>query len=140
VRTRKRVIVPLSTEELAQFWASFRTVRDLAIVGLMLLDGLRSCEVLALDREDLLLSESRMRVHGKRNKLRWLPPAAETIQLLEHYLRMERPSNCCSPLFVVLKGARSRKPHDGCSQGSAAPSSHGVGDRVIFMECSFRGL
>jgi len=104
VRTPKRVIVPLSNEEVAQFWTSFRTARDLAIVGLMLLDGLRSCEVLALDREDLLLSESQMRVHGKGSKLRWLPLAAETIQLLDHYLHWERPSNCGSPLFVVLKG------------------------------------
>jgi integrase/recombinase XerD len=104
VRTPKRVIVPLSTEEVAQFWASFRTSRDLAIVGLMLLDGLRSCEVLALNRDDLLLSESQMRVCGKGNRLRWLPLAAETIQLLDHYLHLERPSNCASPLFVVLKG------------------------------------
>jgi len=104
VRAPKRVIVPLSNEEVAQFWTSFHTARDLAIVGLMLLDGLRSCEVLALDREDLLLSESQMRVHGKRSKLRWLPLAAETIQLLDHYLRLERPANCGSPLFVVLKG------------------------------------
>jgi integrase/recombinase XerD len=104
VRMPKRVIVPLSAEEVAQFWASFRTARDLGIVGLMLLDGLRSCEVLALNRNDLLLSESQMRVCGKGNKLRWLPLAPETIQLLEHYLRLERPSNCGSPLFVVLKG------------------------------------
>jgi site-specific recombinase XerD len=107
VRTPKRAIVPLSAEEVAHFWASFRTSRDLAIVGLMLLDGLRSCEVLALSRDDLLLSESQMRVPGKGNKPRWLPLASETIQLLDHYLRLERPSNCGSPLFVVLKG-RSR--------------------------------
>ena len=104
VRTPKRVIVPLSAEEVAHFWASFRTSRDLAIVGLMLLDGLRSCEVLALNRDDLLLSESQLRVCGKGNKLRWLPLAPETIQLLNHYLLLERPSNCGSPLFVVLKG------------------------------------
>src|SRR5262249_40943783 len=48
VRTPKRVIVPLSVDEVARFWASFRTSGDLAIVGLMLLDGLRSCAVLAL--------------------------------------------------------------------------------------------
>jgi hypothetical protein len=30
VRTPKRVIIPLSAEEVAQFWASFRTSRDLA--------------------------------------------------------------------------------------------------------------
>ncbi len=86
VRTPKRVIVPLSAEEVAHFWSSFRTSRDLAIVGLMLLDGLRSCEVLALNRDDLLRSESQMRVCGKGNKLRWLPLAPETIQLLNHYL------------------------------------------------------
>jgi integrase/recombinase XerD len=104
VRTPKRVIVPLSEEEVAHFWASFRTSRDLAIVGLMLLDGLRSCEVLSLNREDLLRSESQLRVCGKGNKLRWLPLAPETIQLLDHYLLLERPANCGSPLFVILKG------------------------------------
>jgi len=44
VKTPKRVIVSLSVDEVARFWSSFRTSRDLAIVGLMLLHGLRSCE------------------------------------------------------------------------------------------------
>jgi integrase/recombinase XerD len=104
VKTPKRVVVPLSVDEVAGFWASFHASRDLAIVGLMLFNGLRSCEVLALNREDLLPSESQLRVRGKGNKLRWLPLAPETIQLLDHYLRLERPPNCGSPLFVVLKG------------------------------------
>jgi len=34
VRTPKRVILPLSEEEVEQFWTSFRTSRDLAIVVL----------------------------------------------------------------------------------------------------------
>jgi integrase len=51
VRTSKRNIVPLSIDEVARFWSSFRTSRDLAIVGLMLLQGLRSQEVLDLNRE-----------------------------------------------------------------------------------------
>ena len=41
VRTPKRTITPLSVDEVARFWSSFRTSRDLAIVGLMLLQGLR---------------------------------------------------------------------------------------------------
>jgi integrase/recombinase XerD len=110
VRTPKRVVVPLSVDEVAKFWASFNTSRDLAIVGLMLFDGLRSCEVIALDCEDVLLAESQMRVRGKGNKVRWLPLAPEIIQLLDHYLRLERPTNCGSPLFVGLKGrARGRR-------------------------------
>jgi integrase/recombinase XerD len=70
----------------------------------MLLQGLRSVEVLTLNRDDLLLSEGQMRVRGKGNKLRFVPLAPETIQLLDHYLRLERPDPCTAALFVSLKG------------------------------------
>ncbi len=104
VKTPKRAIVPLSIEEVSRFWSSFRTSRDLAIVGVMLLQGLRSVEVLTLNRDDLLLSEGQLRVRGKGNKLRFVPLAPETIQLLDHYLRLERPDPCTAALFVSLKG------------------------------------
>lgn len=73
VKAPKRVILPLSVDEVARFWSSFRTSRDLAIVGLMLLQGLRSKEVLSLNRDDLLLAESQIRVRGKGSKVRFLP-------------------------------------------------------------------
>jgi integrase len=104
VKVPKRNIVPLSVNEVARFWSSFRNARDLAIVGLMLLHGLRSAEVLALNCDDVLLPEAQVRVRGKGNKLRFLPLAPETIQLLDHYLQLERPNLCGTPLFVVLKG------------------------------------
>src|SRR6516165_7377630 len=104
VRTPKRVIVPLSNQEVARFWAGFRTSRDLAMVGLMLFDGLRSGEVRTLNRDDVLLSEAQLRVHGKGGKPRCLPLAPEILQLLDHYLLLERPSHCGAPLFVNLKG------------------------------------
>ena len=75
VKTPKRVIVPLSVEEVARFWSSFRTSRDLAIVGLMLLHGLRSCEVLALNLEDVQLPDAQIRVQGKGKRIRVLPLA-----------------------------------------------------------------
>jgi site-specific recombinase XerD len=75
VKTPKRTIVPLSVDEVARFWSSFRNSRDLAIVGLMLLQGLRSQEVLDLNRDDLLLSEAQIRVRGKGSKTRFLPLA-----------------------------------------------------------------
>ena len=114
VRTPKRAIVPLSVDEVARFWASFRNSRDLAIVGLMLLQGLRSQEVLDLNQDDLLLPEAQIRVRGKGNKTRFLPLAPEAAQLLDHYLRLERPLNCGVPLFVSLKG-----PARGARMGSA---------------------
>ena len=93
VKTPKRTIVPLSVDEVARFWSSFRNSRDLAIVGLMLLQGLRSQEVLDLNRDDLLLPEAQIRVRGKGNKTRFLPLAPEATQLLDHYLRLERPAD-----------------------------------------------
>jgi integrase len=104
VRVPKRNLVPLSVEEVARFWSSFRTARDLAIVSLMLLQGLRSAEVLGLNEDDLLLSEAQLRVRGKGNKLRFLPLAPETVQLLDHYRRLERPHPGPAALFVSLKG------------------------------------
>ena len=100
----KRIVMPLSVDEVARFWSSFRTSRDLAIVGLMLLQGLRSNEVISLNCDDVLLSQSEMRVRGKGNKIRFLPLASDTIRLLDHYLRLERPEQCGPALFVSLKG------------------------------------
>ena len=104
VKEPKRIPTPLSVDQVAQFWSGFRTARDMAIVGLMLLQGLRSKEVIALDCEDVQLAESRICVHGKGNKVRLLPLASETIRLLDHYLRLERPDACGPALFVLLKG------------------------------------
>ena len=108
VKEEKRTVVPLSVEEVARFWASFRTSRDLAIVGLMLLQGLRSREVLALNREDVSLPEAQIRVHGKGDKTRFLPLAPEAVQLLDHYLRLERPDVATPPLFRFSQRPRPR--------------------------------
>jgi site-specific recombinase XerD len=43
-------------------------------------------------------------VRGKGSKTRFLPLAPEATQLLDHYLRLERPTNSSSALFVSLKG------------------------------------
>jgi site-specific recombinase XerD len=70
----------------------------------MLLEGLRSAEVLGLNEDDVLLAEAQLRVRGKGNKVRFLPLAPETVQLLDHYRRLERPNPCTAALFVSLKG------------------------------------
>jgi integrase/recombinase XerD len=110
LRQSHRVVVPLSAEEVAQFWNSFRTFRDLALVALMLLDGLRSCEVLDLRVEDLRLSEAQILVLGKGNKKRLLPLPSETIQAFQNYLRIERPLTNSPALFVSLKGPQRGRP------------------------------
>ena len=104
VKEPKRIPTPLSVDQVAKFWSGFRTSRDMAIVGLMLLQGMRSHEVIALNLDDVQLAESRICVHGKGNKIRLLPLASETVLLLDHYLRLERPAGCGPALFVSLKG------------------------------------
>ena len=106
----RRVIQPLSAEQVAQFWASFRTFRDLAVVGLMLLDGLRSCEVLTLQLDDLKLTDAQLHVLGKGRKQRTLPLPSEILEVLQNYLHLERPLTNSPSLFVALKGRRRGHP------------------------------
>jgi integrase len=110
LRQERRVMVPLSTEQVAQFWGSFRTVRDLALVGLMLFNGLRSHEVLGLQLEDVRIGDAQLLVRGKGNKQRLLPLAPENIRLLECYLRLQRPFSNSAAMFVCLKGPHRGRP------------------------------
>ncbi len=106
----RRIIQPLSAEQVAKFWESFRTFRDLAVVGLMLLDGLRSCEILSLQLEDLKLADALLHVLGKGKKQRTLPLPSEIMEVLQSYLRLERPLTNSPSLFVSLKGCRRGQP------------------------------
>ena len=110
LRQPRRVIVPLTSEQVAKFWDSFRTCRDLALVGLMLLDGLRSCEVLTLQLEDLQLADRQLRILGKGNKKRVVPLPEDLLQGLRNYLQLERPLTNSPALFVCLKGRRRGQP------------------------------
>jgi integrase/recombinase XerD len=106
----RRVVQPLSADQVATFWASFRTFRDLAVVGLMLFDGLRSCEILALQLENLKLVDAQLHVLGKGRKQRVLPLPGEILEVLQSYLRLERPLTNSPALFVALKGRRRGHP------------------------------
>ena len=110
LRQPRRVIQPLAAEQVAKFWDSFRTFRDLAVIGLMLLDGLRSCEILALQLEDLKLADALLHVLGKGKKQRTLPLPGEILEVLQSYLRLERPLTNSPHLFVSLKGRRRGQP------------------------------
>ena len=72
----------------------------------------------------MLLSEAQIRVRGKGNKTRFLPLAPEAAQLLDHYLRLERPADFDGRSVCFSQGPRSRRPDD--SRGIAlavSPSS-----------------
>ena len=104
VREPKLTIVPLSVDEVARFWSSFHTARDLAIVGLMLMHGLRSAEVLALESGGRVAfrSAAPRAWQGQQAALPALAP--ETAQLLDHYLRLERPRSLLRRTLRLAKG------------------------------------
>jgi integrase/recombinase XerD len=104
------VIEPLTEEQVGRFWDSFHNCRDMALIALMLLNGLRSRETLSLRLEDVNFSEAQLRVSGKGRRQRLLPLPPDTLKLLDLYLRTERPATSSPFLFVCLKGPARGQP------------------------------
>lgn len=107
VKTSVKQVSPLSVEQIRQYLSGLRRYRDMAIVHLMLLSGLRSREVLQLGCRDVCLIEHRVRVVGKGSKERIVPLADLSVLSIEQYLAYERPKLCADEtLFVCLQGKR----------------------------------
>src|ERR1044071_729056 len=111
VKAPRRIVEPLSGTEVRQFLRTLRRYRDLAIVHLMLLCGLRSAEVLQLQLGDVLAEDAQLRIRGKGNRERVLPLPQVVARSLADYVRWERPTGSASPqLFVILQGPRRGHP------------------------------
>lgn len=111
VKVPRLVLEILSPQEVASFLKTCNRHRDLAIVLLMLLCGLRSCEVLALRREDINIADRQIRIQGKGNKQRMLPLPNMLTAILDHYLNRERPSTSqTEQFFVILQGKKRGQP------------------------------
>jgi len=111
VKVPRTLIQPLSAEQVREFIGTLRRYRDLSIVYLMLLCGLRSHEVIAITLEDISLHEAKLRVRGKGSIDRMLPLPNMLITAVRNYLRLERPPKISSNLlFLVLQGSRRGQP------------------------------
>jgi len=111
VKVPRTLVEPLTVEQVKTLEPTVRRYRDLCIIYLMLLCGLRSAEVLSLRLRDLCFEDARMRIRGKGGKQRVLPLPQVLLGLLSDYLRLERPKRCYGKrLFVVLQGKRRGRP------------------------------
>jgi integrase/recombinase XerD len=111
VQEPRKLVEPLTPEQVRAFLRSLTRYRDLAIVHFMLLCGLRSGEVLGLELGDILFSDGRVRVCGKGQRDRALPLPMVLSRTLRRYLELERPRQCSTPhLFVILQGERRGQP------------------------------
>lgn len=111
VKAPRRLVEPLTSQEVRAFLRRLRRYRDRAIVHLMLLCGLRSAEIIGLRCTDVGLEAGTLRVRGKGDKERAVPLAPVVAQSVRDYLHWERPPDTVAPaLFVVLQGARRGRP------------------------------
>jgi site-specific recombinase XerD len=115
VRQPRKLPKGLDAEQATALLDSFRSWRDKAIAGLMLLSGLRSAEVLALDVSDVDIPRGWALVTGKGDKERRVPVDAEVAGLIQTYLLLERPGAdgegpAASRLFLVAKGPNRGRP------------------------------
>jgi site-specific recombinase XerD len=111
VNEPRKLVEPLTPEQVRTFLHSLTRYRDLSIVHFMLLCGLRSREVLGLNLGDIVFGDSRVRVRGKGERDRALPLPQVLAHALRQYQQLERPKQCAEPrLFVVLQGKRRGRP------------------------------
>jgi len=110
LREPRRLPRGLDSAETAALLASFRSLRDKAIAGLMLFSGLRSCEILALEVADIDIGLGWVRVLGKGSKERRVPIDRDVAALVQSYLLQERPETESRALFVVAKGRTRGRP------------------------------
>lgn len=111
VQVPRKLVEPLTPEQVRIFLRSLTRYRDVAIVHLMLLCGLRTAEVLGLDLGDVVFGDGRIRVRGKGQRDRVLPLPLVLSRAVRQYLELERPRECNKPrLFVVLQGKRRGQP------------------------------
>lgn len=108
-RRLPRVLSPLDVNALT---SALRTDRDRAMVALMVLGGLRRCEVLGLSLADVNPGEQRVFVtQGKGGHERIVPVTESFFTTLGRYLDRERPPEATTDrVFVVLKGPRRGRP------------------------------
>jgi len=110
VAVARRLVEPLTREQVGLVLRSLRRYRDLGIVQLMLFCGLRSAEVLSLKLGDVSFEEGQVLVCGKGRKERMLPLPRTLLETLRSYLQLERPSTPSPELFLVLQGSRRAQP------------------------------
>lgn len=108
VRAPRRLPRILGPDEVDRLVGALRTDRDRAMVWLMLLGGLRRCEVLGLRMADLRPGERRVFVaDDKGGHQRLVPVAGLFFAALVGYFDGERrPAPGVEHVFVVLKGPR----------------------------------
>ncbi len=107
VKVPHTIVEPLQTQAVNQLLTDVRHYRDLGIILLMVLVGLRRNEVLTIGIGDIDFENRIIRIKGKGGKERAMPLPPTLMRVLHKYLEFERPRSAQSAvMFVVLQGPR----------------------------------
>lgn len=111
VKESRKLVEPLSPDQVRTFFDEVTRYRDLAIVHLMLLCGLRTCEVMRLEMSDVSFRDRKLLIRGKGGRERVIPLPQALEPALRQYIAFERPNRSSHAfLFVVLQGPRRGFP------------------------------
>ncbi len=109
LKVEKRVNVPFSEKEMNEVLDffdqadDFEQVRDKLIIELLYTTGMRRAELIGLKDESIDLSQSIVKVVGKRNKERQLPLLNSVAETIEKYKVLRKDMNRTSDSFFVTK-------------------------------------
>ncbi len=111
VKVPRVIVEPLAADEVNALIKTLSRYRDIAIVSLMLLCGLRSIEILSVEVQDVDLVERSVRIRGKGNRERMMPLPELIVTTLERYMNIERPRRVATDqLFIILQGKSRGRP------------------------------
>lgn len=110
VKMPEVIVDPLGDHEMKKILSTAKRYRDLGIMLLMSMSGLRAAEVLSLQSFNIRFDEKLIKVKGKGRKERIIPLSDEVIRILKKYLEFERPSNSKDIFFTILQGPKVGMP------------------------------
>lgn len=104
---RKLPEVP-SKQECQRMMNACETPTEELVIGLLLLAGLRRCEVLGLDLSDVAADLSSLRIEGKGGHQRLVPVSSRLRRILENHLAARGAAN--SPALLLNAVANRMQP------------------------------
>ncbi len=111
LKVEKKIQVPFNSKEINQVinlvsdQSDFISVRNKLIVELFYSTGIRRIELINIKERDINLSESTIKVLGKRDKERYIPLLKSVSQTLKKYLKLKQEFSVgLEELFITEKG------------------------------------
>ena len=116
LKVEKRVNVPFSEKEMNEvlnFFEhanDFEQVRDKLIIELLYTTGMRRAELISLKDTSIDLSQSIVKVLGKRNKERQLPLLNSVVETIKKYKLLRNDIDAKSDSFFITKKGKNVYP------------------------------